>query len=262
MTLVVFALCSGHFFVLWHFYYPAWWFICEWVCFTLSYWSLPISRAAKSQCRLPWWPSDEKYTCQCRRMGLIPGLRRSCMPGSNQGYTLQLLSLCPRAWELQLLKSVHPRAQSLWKEKTPQWKAQVLQLESSSHSLQLEKACAAMKTQHGQINKLYYLKKKVPMPTEMMCKEHVSNKFPLLFVKCLLYICSLLSTILGRSSWSKDIEERTPPSSHGMNTFTKTIRGKQSSFQEAKGLNSCERTVFFTFKGVAFASGVKCRLQE
>ena len=187
---------------------------------------------------------------------MIPDLRRSCMPGSNQAYTLQLLSLCSRAWEPQLLKPVHPRAHTLQKEKPPQWKAHVLRLESSPHALQLEKACVAMKTQHSQINKLYYIyKKKVPMPSEMLCKEHVSNKFPLLFVKCLLYICSLLSTILGQSSWSKDIEERTPPSSHGMNTFMKTIHGKQGSSQEARGLNSCGRTVLSIFKGVASTSG-------
>lgn len=59
------------------------------------------------------------------------------------------------------------------------------------------------------------------MPTEMLCKEH-GNKFPLYLSNAYYISVSLLSTILGRSSWSKDIEERTftffP---HGMNTFMK-----------------------------------------
>ena len=36
-------------------------------------------------------------------MGLIPGLERSHMPWSNQAHKPQLLSLCSRAWEPQLL---------------------------------------------------------------------------------------------------------------------------------------------------------------
>ena len=188
MILVVFALCSGHFFVTLLLF--CWCFICEWACFTPSYWSLPILRASKSQCRLPWWPSDKKYISQCRRMGLIPDLRRSCMPGSNQAYLPQLLSLCSRARELQLLKPDHPRTHTLQQDKPPQWKAHVLQLETSPHPLQLEKACGAMKIQHGQINKLYYMKKKIPMPSEMLCKEHESNKFPF---TCQMLIIHLLS---------------------------------------------------------------------
>ena len=36
-------------------------------------------------------------------MGLIPDLRRFHVPWGNQARVLQLLSLCCRAWELQLL---------------------------------------------------------------------------------------------------------------------------------------------------------------
>ena len=37
-------------------------------------------------------------------LGLIPGLGRVYMQQSNKARVAQLLSLCPRAWELQLLK--------------------------------------------------------------------------------------------------------------------------------------------------------------
>ena len=77
----------------------------------------------------------------------------------------QLLSLCSRALErqllspcaatteahvLQLLKPMCPRACALQQEKPPQREVLALQLESSSHSPQLEKVCEAMKTQHSQ----------------------------------------------------------------------------------------------------------------
>ena len=47
---------------------------------------------------------------------------------------------------------------------------------------------------------------KVPMRSEVPCKEHVSNKFFLLFIKCLLNIYSLLGTILHQNSLS-DVED-------------------------------------------------------
>ena len=40
-----------------------------------------------------------------RGMGLIPGPGRSHMQRSNQVYAPQLLNLCSRAWESQLLGS-------------------------------------------------------------------------------------------------------------------------------------------------------------
>ena len=50
-------------------------------------------------------------------MGLIPGLVRSDMAQSNQVQAPQLLSLCSRAWERQLLKPAHPRARAVQQEK-------------------------------------------------------------------------------------------------------------------------------------------------
>ena len=52
---------------------------------------------------LPRWLSGKESTCQCRRQGLIPDLRRSHIPRSNQVPAPQLLSLCSRAREPQLL---------------------------------------------------------------------------------------------------------------------------------------------------------------
>ena len=53
-------------------------------------------------------------------------------------------------WAPVPLKPVRPRAHPLQQEEPLQWEVHALQLESSPHSLQLEKARAAMKTQHSQ----------------------------------------------------------------------------------------------------------------
>ena len=53
---------------------------------------------------------------------------------------LQLLGLCSRAQEPQLLKPAHLRVSTLQQEKPLQWEARALQLEYSRHSLQLEKS--------------------------------------------------------------------------------------------------------------------------
>ena len=50
-----------------------------------------------------------------------------------------------------------PRAHAQQEERPPQWQACTPQLERSPRSLQADKACAAMKTQHSQwINKIYF----------------------------------------------------------------------------------------------------------
>ena len=61
-------------------------------------------------------------------VGLIPDLGRSCMQWSSWAHTPQLLSLCSRAWELQLPKPGHSRAHTWPQEKPPQWEACALQL--------------------------------------------------------------------------------------------------------------------------------------
>ena len=67
-------------------------------------------------------------------LGSIPGLGRSHMLWNNKACGPQLLSLCSRAWEPQLLSShvttteAHtPRTHALQQEKPPQWDARALQ---------------------------------------------------------------------------------------------------------------------------------------
>ena len=62
---------------------------------------------------LPWWLSDKESTANAGDMRLIPGPGRSHMSWSNEAPE-QPLSLCSRAWELQLLTEAHvPRAHAL-----------------------------------------------------------------------------------------------------------------------------------------------------
>ena len=70
-------------------------------------------------------------------MDAIPDLGRSHMPQSNSAPAPQLLNLCPRAQELQLLKPGYPRARALQPESSPG-----SQLEKSLHTV--------TKTQHHQ----------------------------------------------------------------------------------------------------------------
>jgi len=64
-------------------------------------------------------------------MGLIPGPGRSDMPQSNYAHVLQLLSLCSRALELELLKPAWPKAHAQPQKKPPQWETYSVQLEKS-----------------------------------------------------------------------------------------------------------------------------------
>ena len=76
--------------------------------------------------RLKQWPQSfpdssvgKNLTARTGDMGPIPGPKRSHMLQNNYAWA-QLLSLCSRAWELQLLKPTHPRAHALQQEKPPQ----------------------------------------------------------------------------------------------------------------------------------------------
>ena len=62
---------------------------------------------------LPWWYHGQKSTCQAGKMVLISGLGRFHKPQRNQACMPQLLSLCSRAHELQLLKLAHPESRFL-----------------------------------------------------------------------------------------------------------------------------------------------------
>ena len=72
-------------------------------------------------------------------MGSIPDPGRSHMPWTNQVRVPQLLRLCSRAWEPQLLKPAWPRAHALQQEKSPAMRSCALQ-PALPHSPQLEKS--------------------------------------------------------------------------------------------------------------------------
>ena len=82
-------------------------------------------------------------------VGLIPDPGRSHVLRSNKTYTPQLLNLCSRAQELQLLKPEHPRVRASQQEKPPQCESLTLQLESSPHSLQLESSPHSLQLERG-----------------------------------------------------------------------------------------------------------------
>ena len=71
---------------------------------------------------------------------MIPGLGRSRLSQSNQAQAAQLLSLCSRAQEPQLLKPKHSRACVPQQEKPQQWEACTPQLKSSPCPPQLGKS--------------------------------------------------------------------------------------------------------------------------
>ena len=80
--------------------------------------------------------------------GSIPGPGKLHMPWTKQTHAPSLLSLCPRAHALQLLKSPGPRVHAQ-QEKPTQWEAHALQLESNPCSRQLEKT----QVQQGRLSK-------------------------------------------------------------------------------------------------------------
>ena len=112
---------------------------------------------------LPWWLSGKESSYQGRGHGFYPWSGRIPHALEQLSPVPQQLSLCSRAWGLQLLKPECPRARGP-QEKPLQWEAHASQLESSPGSPQLEKSpCTATKTQHSQtqINTLflkYFLK--------------------------------------------------------------------------------------------------------
>ena len=56
---------------------------------------------------LPWWLSGKNLPVNAGKMDLIPDPRRSHVAQSNAAHAPQLLNLCSRAWEQQLLKPKH-----------------------------------------------------------------------------------------------------------------------------------------------------------
>ena len=89
----------------------------------------------------------KKSFFQCRRHRLDPWSRKispaaektKAMCLNRWACALEPMSSSYWAHEPQRLRSVHPRAFVLQREKPPQWEAHSWQLESSPHSPQLEK---------------------------------------------------------------------------------------------------------------------------
>ena len=73
--------------------------------------------------------------------GSIPHVGGSHVSQSNGACAPQLLSLCSRAWELQLRKPVSTAAHAQRQEKPRQWEAHAPQPESSSWSQLEESPC-------------------------------------------------------------------------------------------------------------------------
>ena len=99
--------------------------------------------------RLPWWLSGKKIFLPVQEdMGSVPSLEDSTCHGATK-------PVCHNYWACalepgshnywahipELLKPKCPRARAPQQEKSLQWGAHTLQLESSPRSLQLEKAC-------------------------------------------------------------------------------------------------------------------------
>ena len=57
--------------------------------------------SSSSRQGLPWWLWSKESTCQCRRHGFDPWSGK--IPYAKEQLSPQLLSLCSRAWESQLL---------------------------------------------------------------------------------------------------------------------------------------------------------------
>ena len=98
-----------------------------WTCVPLGTGCSSITSALKQEdtARLPWWPSGEESSCQCRGHRLDPWSRKiPCAAGQRS-----------------------PRSAA---RKTTPRRALSSTAKSSPHSPQLEKVCTATKTQHYQ----------------------------------------------------------------------------------------------------------------
>ena len=95
-----------------------------------------------------WWLSSKESTCQCRSHGFDPWSRKTPMLQSSQACMPQLLSLCFRAREPQLLSPQVPRllkpacsrACAHQQEKPPKREDHTPRLESSPRLPQLEES--------------------------------------------------------------------------------------------------------------------------
>ena len=90
---------------------------------------------------------DKNLPTNARDMGSVPGLGRSHMLQVTKANTTQLLSLCSKACQMQLLSSRAATTEACVPRTRAPQQAKLLPWEA--HTPQLEKAHAATKTQHN-----------------------------------------------------------------------------------------------------------------
>ena len=79
-------------------------FIDPWLLLPVIAFAVIEPSQGKLRTGLPSWSRGKwRSTANGGDMGLMPGLGRFHMPWSNEACEAQLLNLCPRAWEPQLL---------------------------------------------------------------------------------------------------------------------------------------------------------------
>lgn len=103
--------------------------VCACVC-TCVHTSVSDQKRARDTGGLPCWLSSRESDASAGDGGSIPGMRRSHMPWSNSAWASQLLSLCSRVQEPQLLKPECPWAWAAQPEKPLPGEVLTLQLES------------------------------------------------------------------------------------------------------------------------------------
>ena len=112
--------------------------------------------------RRPWWLSGKEFACPCRRCGFDPWSRKIPHAAEQLSPYAVTTETEPRAWELQVLDPVHPRA-LLPKRSHHHQKLSRQSLSVAPARHDQRKALVARKTQLSQkeINeKNIYLKKK------------------------------------------------------------------------------------------------------
>ena len=126
-------------------------------------------------------------------MGSIPDPGRSHMPWTNQVRVPQLLRLCSRAWEPQLLKPAWPRAHALQQEKSPAMRSCALQ-PALPHSPQLEKSRHSNEDPaQPKIMKLQKRKKVVKCPPKQNHPPTLPKTLQLLPCSPFLSVCPSLT---------------------------------------------------------------------
>ena len=98
----------------------------------------------------PWWASGKESAHQCRDWSSIPDPERFQMPQSNSAHWPQLLSLCTRAQEPQLLSLLVTTTEARWPQACAPQQKKPLQREAWATQGRPAPLTATTKTQHSQ----------------------------------------------------------------------------------------------------------------